>query len=166
MEGPLAGTRPVRLRQRRARGPPDNELNLTKRRTAARRQPAGRVRHGHEQSSDCFVGGEKRRGDNDCGGPNGILDALTGQRDRAGVTGVARVLMQRAVQWRTGNKESQQPDRQGAESRSPARGGRELGTTWSEQGHVEEAAAIVPCASSRMIVLEIRLRAARAPLKV
>lgn len=166
LEGQPAGTRPDRTNQRQTRRPPDNGLNLAGRRTAARRQPAVRVRHGHEQSSDRCIGGEKRRGDNDGGGPNGILDAITEQRDRAGVTDVARVLVQRAVQLRTGNKVSQQPDCQGAENRSPARGGRELGTTWSELGHGEEAAAIVPDASSRMIVLEIRLPAARTPLKV
>ena len=110
LEGQPAGTRPDRTNQRQTRRPPDNGLNLAERRTAARRQPAVRVRHEHEQRSDRFVGGEKRRGNNDCGGPNGILDALTEQRDRAGVTGVARIVVQGAVQLRTGNKVSQHPD--------------------------------------------------------
>lgn len=106
MEGSRPARGRIRLKQRRTRGPPDNELDLAERGAAARRQPAVRLYHRRGQDRDRLTGGKKGRGDDNLSAAEGILKALAEQSDRAGVSGVAGLRVQRAVQLRTGGKQA------------------------------------------------------------
>lgn len=110
MSGQPAGTRPVRINQRRPGRSPDNELNLAERGSAGRRQPVMRVRSRRGPVHEGYTHRKKCRGDDDTGASNGILEAFAEQGDRAGVAGLTGLVVQGIVQVRTGGKQAQQPD--------------------------------------------------------
>lgn len=114
MDGQPAGTRPVRIRQWRPCGSPDDELDLAGRGTAARRQPVRRVGYGCGSDRHNLAGSEQRRGNDRVSLVEGIIKALAEKGDCAGVADVVGVGVHGAVQLRTDREKTQQPHQEGA----------------------------------------------------
>jgi hypothetical protein len=95
--GQPAGTWPGGNNQRRARRPPDNELDSAERGTAARGQPVIRLRQRRRLGRARVTGREKRRDNGKISASGGILEGFAKEGDGARVVGMAGLRVQLPV---------------------------------------------------------------------